>query len=210
MKFRLRVDESNTAPYLDGPTVIVNELNIFAHRVLLGRGMTQSQWATVKKITADAMADGKTALAAAAEGFAAVGVQVEPLEKKYTHTHFFLHDSTKGDVLSRCPQAPGRDLAVYSAFGGKAVITPEMGSTPIGPRTTYFNRSDLLPGDVLLCLEDGFGANAFSVFYDGESLTGRFAGETACRSLTGDALDAFVDGLFARYAFLLLRPAQAL
>ncbi|MBO5727262.1 MAG: C40 family peptidase [Oscillospiraceae bacterium] len=210
VKFRVRVDESNTAPYLDGPTVIVNELNIFAHRVLLGRGMTPEQWATVKKITADAISIEKTALAAAAEGYAAVGVQVEPLEKKYTHTHFFLHDSTKGDVLSRCPQVPERDLAVYSAFGGKAVITPEMGSTPVGPRTTYFNRADLLPGDILLCLEDGLGTDAFSVFYDGESLTGRFAGETACRCLTGDALDAFVDGLFAHYAFLLLRPAQGI
>ena len=210
VKFRVRVDESNTAPYLDGPTVIVNELNIFAHRVLLGRGMTQSQWATVKKITTDAISGGKTALAAAAEGYAAIGVQVEPLEKKYAYTHFFLHDSTKSDVLSRWPQEPRRDLAVYSAFGGSAVITPEMGSMAIGPRTTYFDRSDLLPGDVLVCLEDGFGAGAFSAFYDGDSLTGRFDAETVCRSLAGDELDTFLDGLFARYAFLLLRPAQAL
>ena len=209
VKFRVRVDRGNTAPYLDGPAVTVNGLEIFAHRVLLGSTMTDAQWALVQKETAAAMAAGDTALAAAARAYAALGVTVEPLEKKYAYTHFFLHDSTKGDVLSRWPQEPRRDLAVYSAFGGRAVITPEMGSTPVGPRTVRFERSDLLPGDVLLCLGDGFGADAFSCFYDGESLTGRFdAGE--CRSITGEELDAFMEGLFARYAFLLLRPAQTL
>ena len=208
--FRIRVERSNTAAYLDGPAVTVNGLEVFAHRVLLGSGMTAAQWETVKRETAAAMAAGDTALAAASKAYAGLGVAVEPLEKKYAHTHFFLHDSTKGDVLSRWPQEPRRDLAVYSAFGGRAVITPEMGSLPVGPRTTYFDRGDLLPGDVLLCLEDGFGAGAFSVFYDGERLTGRFPEGEENRSLTGEELDTFLEGLFARYAFLLLRPAQAL
>ena len=208
--FRVRVDRSNTAPYLDGPAVTVNGLEIYAHRVLLGSAMTAAQWETVQRVTAAGLAEGMTALAAASKAYAQLGVTVEPLEKKYVYTHFFLHDSTKGDVLSRWPQEPRRDLAVYSAFGGRAVITPEMGSMPVGPRTTYFDRADLLPGDVLLCWEDCLGAGAFSVFYDGESLAGRFVEGEDCRSLTGNELDAFLEGLFARHAFLLLRPAQAL
>ena len=209
VKFRVCVDRGNAALYLDGPTVTVNGLEVYAHRVLLGSAMTDAQWALVKKETAAGMAAGDTALAAAAKAYAALGVAVEPVEKKYAYTHFFLHDSTKGDVLSRWPQEPRRDLAVYSAFGGRAVITPEMGSVPVGPRAVRFEQSDLLPGDVLLCLGDGFGADAFSCFYDGESLTGQFdAGE--CRSIAGEELETFMEGLFARYAFLLLRPAQAL
>ena len=209
VKFSVRVDRGNTAPYLDGPVVTVNGLEVYAHRVLLGSTMTDAQWALVKRETAAALDAGDTALAAAAKAYAALGVTVQPEEKKYAYTHFFLHDSTKGDVLSRWPQEPRRDLAVYSAFGGRAVITPEMGSVPVGPRAVRIEPSDLLPGDVLLCLGDGFGADAFSCFYDGECLTGRFdAGE--CRSIAGEELETFVEGLLARHAFLLLRPAQAL
>ena len=202
--FRVRVNGGNTALYLDGPAVTVNGLEVFAHRVLLGSAMTDAQWEIVKKEAADAMAAGETALAAASRAYAQLGVAMKSRAKDYACQYFFLHDSTKGDVLSRWPQEPRRDLAVYTAFGGKGVITPEMGSLPVGPRTTYFDRKDLRPGDVLLILDDARGDNSESWFYDGESLQ-----DGKC-VLTGEELDAWIEGLFARYAFLLLRPAQAL
>ena len=143
VKFRIRVERSNTALYLDGPAVNVNGLDVFAHRVLLGSAMTDEQLALVQKETAAAVAVGKTPLAAAAEAYAKLGVAMEPDIRKYAYTHFFLHDSTKGDVLSRVPQDPRRDLAVYSAFGGIGVITPEMGGQHVGPRMVHITKEDL-------------------------------------------------------------------
>ena len=76
--------------------------------------------------------------------------------------------------------------------------------------TARVNREDLLPGDVLLCLEDSFGDVAYSAFFDGEKLIGCFEAGGKTRSISGEELDAFMDSLFGRFAFLLLRPAQGL
>jgi hypothetical protein len=204
------VNADNAADYLDGPLVTVNGLEIYAHRVLLGNVLTEVQAESVCADVRAAMKAGDTALTAAAKTYAALGVSMSPLASRYAVGHFFLHDSTKGDVLSRRVQRPADDLTVYSGFGGTGVITPEMGSIPMGPRTTYISRTDLLPGDVILCLDDGFGLSANSCFYDGESLTGSFAAGEACRTLRDDELDDFIDSLFGRYAFLLLRPSLGL
>ena len=210
VKFRVCVERSNAALYLDGPAVTVNGLDIFAHRVLLGSAMTAEQQALVLRETDAAIAAGKTPLAAAAEAYGKLGVTVEPDIRKYAYNYFFLHDSTGGDVLSRCPQDPRRDLAVYTAFGGRGVITPEMGSQPVGHRMVHITKNDLQPGDVLLILDDGFGVSSASFFWNGESLVGSFGETGAVTAVTGAELDAFIDSLFAKYAFLLLRPAQAL
>ena len=68
----------------------------------------------------------------------------------------------------------------------------------------HITKEDLRPGDVLLIMDDGFGVSSASYYWDGESLVG---GEAA---VTGAEADALIEGLFAKYAFLLLRPAQAL
>ena len=112
-------------------------------------------------------------------------------------------------MISRRPQKPFEDLAVYTGFGGKNVITPEMAAGSY-VRTTFISAKDLLPGDVLLCLEDSFGDVAYSAFFDGEKMTGVFAPEGKTCEITGEELDRFMDSLFGRFAFLLLRPAQGL
>lgn len=208
LTFTVEVDAGNTAFYLEGPSVTVNGLEVYAHRVLLGSSMSDSQLDRLKADVSAALAQGATALEAAAKAYGAQGIAMESREDCYAWTHFFLHDSTKGDVLSRRPQQPRRDLAVWSGFGGKGVITPEMGSAD-GMRTTYIHRRDLLPGDIILCLGGGFGRQSCSCFFDGESLTGRFAFEGEFGTITGAEMDAFIDGLFNQYAFLILRPWQA-
>ena len=84
-----------------------------------------------------------------------------------------------------------------------------MGSAD-GIRTTHITRSDLLPGDVLLCLGDGFGKSAFSSIFDGETLTGRFETGGETKTLTAEEADRFIDSLFGQHSFLLLRPSLGL
>ena len=209
LTFTVTVDADNTNPWLDGPAVTVNGLEVFAHPVLLGRPMTGEQTARVIEVAKAAMAEGADAIEAAAGAYGELGVKMDPKVQHYANSHFFLHDSTKGDVLSRRPQKPFKDLAVYAAFGGRGVITPEMGSAD-GMRTVHIQRSDLLPGDVLLCLDDGMGWKTCSSMFDGETLTGRFDAQGETRTLTVEETDAFIDTLFGRYCFLLLRPSLGL
>jgi hypothetical protein len=184
-------------------------LIVYAHPVLLGRKMTDSQWEAVKGIALAELSKGETAIAAAAKAYAPLGIAMDPVQKHYSWGKFCYHDTPAGDVISRRPQKPFADLAVYTGFGGKNVITPEMAAGSY-VRTTFISVRDLLPGDVLLCLEDAFGDVAYSAFFDGEKMTGVFESAGQTRSISGEELDRFVDSLFGRFAFLLLRPAQGL
>ena len=207
--FPVTVDKDNTAIQLDGPVVTVNDLIIYAHPVLLGRPMTESQWQSVKETALAELKKGETAIAAAAKAYAPLGITMDPVQKHYSWGKFCYHDTPAGDVISRRPQKPFEDLAVYTGFGGKNVITPEMAAGSY-VRTTFISTKDLLPGDVLLCLEDAFGDMAYSAFFDGEKMVGVFEPEGQTRSISGEELDRFIDSLFGRFAFLLLRPSQGL
>lgn len=207
--FTVTVEGGNTAIQLDGPVVTVNDLIIYAHPVLLGRPMTDTQWQSVKETALAELRKGETAVAAAAKAYAPFGITMDPVQKHYSWGKFCYHDTPAGDVISRRPQKPFEDLAVYTGFGGKNVITPEMAAGSY-VRTTFISAKDLLPGDVLLCLEDSFGDVAYSAFFDGEKLVGVFEPEGKTCEISGEELDRFMDSLFGRFAFLLLRPAQGL
>lgn len=207
--FTVAVDKDNTAVQLEGPEVTVNGLIVYAHPVLLGRQMTEVQWKAVKETALAELGKGKTAVAAATKAYAPLGIQMDPVQKHYSWGKFCYHDTPAGDVVSRRIQKPFEDLAVYTGFGGKHVITPEMAAGSY-VRTTFISAKDLLPGDVLLCLEDSFGDTAYSSFFDGEKLTGCFEAEGKTRSICGEELDRFMDSLFGRFAFLLMRPCQGL
>lgn len=207
LDFSVTVDTGNVRLWLEGPAVTVNGLEIYAHPVLLGQRMEEAERQAIVKAVEDGLAQGQSALEAAARAYAPFGIRLESRESRYAVTHFYHHDSTNGAVLSRFPQRPFSDLAVYSAFGGRGVITPEMGGGH-GMRLTYISRRDLQPGDLLLCMEDDFGKQAYGSFFDGESLLGRFGPEEEDRALAGEELDRFVDSLFGRFAFVLLRPWQ--
>ena len=194
---------------LDGPVVTVNELIMYAYPVLLGRKMSDSQWKSVKEIALAEIFGGATAVEAAAKAFAPLGICLDPVQKRYSWTYFCYHDATAGDAMSRKPQKPFEDLAVYGGFGGKYVITPEMTAVN-GVRTTHILPRDLLPGDVLLCMDDAFGDTAYSAFFDGERLVGCFEANGKTRAISGQELEQFVDSLFGRFLFLHLRPSQGL
>lgn len=207
--FSVMVTKDNTAIQLDGPVVTVNDLLIYAHPVLLGRPMTDAVWQQVKETALAELAKGETAVAAVAKAYAPLGVKMNPEQKRYSWGLFCYHDAPVGDVLSRRTQKPFEDLAVYTGFGGKNVITPQMAAGAY-IRTTFISTQDLLPGDVILCLEDSFGDVAYSAFYDGEKMIGCFEAGGQSREISGEELDIFMDSLFGRFAFLLLRPSQGL
>lgn len=210
LSFTVTVEQDNKTIMLDGPVVTVNDLVVYAHPVMLGRRMTDAQWQAVKETALAEIAKGKTAVEAAAKAYAPLGVQMDPVQKRYSWTYFCYHDSTAGDALSRQPQKPFEDLVVYGGFGGKNVITPEMTAVPAYVRTTHILPRDLLPGDVLLCMDDSFGDQAYSAFYDGERFIGCFEADGQTRTIEGEQLERFIDSLFGRFAFLHLRPSLGL
>ena len=57
-------------------------------------------------------------------------------------------------------------------------------------------------------MDDDFGKASYSCFYDGTQLLGRFSVEDGNRIICGEEIERFIDSLFGRFAFLLLRPWQ--
>ena len=210
VSFSVTVEQDNKEIFLDGPEVTVNDLIVYAHPVMLGRRMTDDQWNSVKETALAEIAGGATAVEAAAKAYAPLGIHMDPRQKRYSWTYFCYHDSVSGDALSRQPQKPFDDLAVYGGFGGKNVITPEMTAVAAGVRTTHILPRDFLPGDVLLCMDDSFGDQAYSAFYDGERFIGCFEADGMTRTMEGEELERFIDSLFGRFAFLHLRPSLGL
>ena len=199
LPFTVRIDRDLTAIRLEGPQVTVSGLHVYAHPVLLAKEVPAGLLPAITEQVKAGMAAGRTALAAAADAWAAHGVRFCPDAGKYDLSHFCFHDSTKGDVLSRRPQDPFSDLAVWSAFGGRAVITPEMASSH-GMRITRLEPGDLQEGDILITMRGPFGHGAESRYWDGQT----FLGSDREHSLTR------LESLFGRFAWILLRPAQGL
>ena len=191
---------------LEGPEIKVNDLDIWTQSVLLGTSMEEEEERWICSVIRERMEEGADAVQAAAEAYRPFGIEMESRKEEYLFTHFCLHDAVGGtDVVSRRPQKPNEDLAVYSYFGGTGVITPEMGSST-GIRTTRIAMRDLLPGDIILCSNDVFGKRSYACFYDGESLTGSFEAGEDRKTISGEEMTAYVDSLFGRFCWILLRP----
>ncbi len=194
---------------LDGPEVRVNGMQVFAPRVLLRRaGSTPEKEALIRR-AADAVRGGDGVMSAVAEVFRGCGVAMEPREQPYALTCFHQFDAVAGCVLARLPQNPRQDLAVYGMFGGSGVITPEMAYSE-HVRTTQLRLRDLESGDVIWCSDDPYGIGAYACLFTGDSLLGVFESGGETQTLQGAEMERFIDSLFGRYAFLLLRPWQAM
>ncbi|MBQ8562481.1 MAG: hypothetical protein IJ443_01145, partial [Firmicutes bacterium] len=191
---------------LEGPKVTINGLDIYTQPVLLGKPISQEQQNQIAETVLAEMTAGSNSVKAAAKAYAEHGISMEQRKEEYFFSHFYLHDASVGtDVLSRRPQNPYEDMAVYSYFGGIGVITAEMGSST-GIRTTRIGVSDLMPGDIILCSEDTFGKRSYASFYDGNCLTGSFDVDEETRTIEGKELAAFVDSLLGRFCWMVLRP----
>ena len=113
---------------------------------------------------------------------------------------FLRYDTPNGDVLWRKEQNPWEDQCLYSFFGGTGVITPEIGQHRL-IRTCRITRSDLCPGDMILCSDDALYQHTYAYLVTAEGLTGdeqQFIGEEA---------DQLIDSLPGRFCYIVQRPA---
>jgi len=133
------------------------------------------------------------------------GIEMDNDEQKNICNSFYLHDSTKGDVLSRKRRNNKKDCGVDSLFGGYGVITPEV-VFDYGIRCNKIQRRDLMPGDIILCSDDPYGVNTYSSFYTGDKLIGRFDAGNNAECIENSDIDVFIDSLFGRFCFVILRP----
>lgn len=184
---------------LEAPKVVVNTLNVYAPRVLLGKKFSDEALLKECERIKGEIKGGKTAL--------------ESISGKRDidvfRSLFYLHDTPLGDVLSRREQIPSKDMGVYSMYGGTGVITPAMACIE-GLRCTHITRNDLMAGDVILISDDALGKKLYSCFYDGESLYGKFEADEETFEISGEKLDQFIDSLFGRFCFIVLRQSLAL
>lgn len=203
-RFSVRVEAAD-ALWLDPPAVTVNALPVYAPRVLLGKPVSEEQLSAVNSACLAGIRDGKPVMQAAAEAYAQFGVAMEARNQRYLFTHFCLHDAPPGDVLSRRPQTPGTDLAVYGLFGGVGVITPEM-CMATGVRATQIDMRDLMPGDIVLCSDDPYGNRSYACYYTGRQIIGSTECDEAARPLSAAETAAYLDSLPGRFCYLVLRP----
>jgi len=98
-----------------------------------------------------------------------------------------------------------KDFSVYSLFVGYGVVTPEH-PVNYGIRCSKIKRSDLMPGDIILVSDDPYGTKTYSSFYTGKKLIGRFRADENSKCIENSEIDRFVDSLFGRFCFVILRP----
>lgn len=190
---------SDSEIYLEPPKVVVNGLNVYAPRVLLGKKLSNDAiLSECERIKAE-IESGKTALASISH----------KRDIDVFRSLFYLHDTQLGDVLSRREQIPSKDMGVYSMYGGVGVVTPQIASVE-SLRCTHITKADLMAGDVILCSDDALGKRLYSCFYDGEKLYGKFEAEEVTYEISGEKLDTFIDSLFGRFCFIVLRQSLAL
>ena len=166
-------------PFIEEPQVYINGLRIWAPRILAGPAARSAGSETLP----------------------------EDLEiSTELHRLFFLHDTELADVVSRRPQQPFIDGCVYGLYGGIGVITPQ-NATGAQIRTTHITRSYLQPGDMILCADDALFTKAYGVLWTGEKLTGCFESGAVASERGGSEADRWIDTLFGRFCFAVLRPS---
>lgn len=192
--------------WINPPEVTVNGLNVYTPTVLFSKNNLKNETVNIINDIAALIKSGKTALGASSYVYGKYGIKIPADEQQNIYNCFYLHDSTNGDVLSRRPQNPATDNAVYSGFGGYGVVTPELAST-YGIRITKIQTRDLMPGDIVLCSDDPYGIKIYSSFYTGDKLIGHFeSDEKTYKILENDEINKFIDSLFGRFCFIILRP----
>ena len=201
--FSVRVDSVN-AYHVDAPCVNVNGLDVFAHKVPIGNMLTDTEAATLNAKVKAATKSGYS-FSAIRNAYSEIGIALKASEADHIRSLFAFHDAVGCDVLSRNDQRPDEDMALYSYFGGTRVTTPEMVSKYY-IRTNKPKRTDLAPGDIILLAADATATVCYSCYYTGNELIGRFE-DTDEVILTEEKIDAFVDSLIGRFAFVVLRPA---
>ena len=200
--------EAGKEPWIEVPEVKVNGLKIHGNKVLLGKAITEEEAAAVTAEMRTELAAGRNAVEAAAQVYGRRGIEMNPSKKHYIHSLFHHFDTCakeNNNILVRREQNPFGDLAAYGLFGGKSVVTGDILNRPYS-RTTEIRTADLLEGDIILCANDVFGAQTHALYYTGSSLIGAPEQGLASTELTGEAMEKFINSLFGRFVWVVLRP----
>ena len=200
--------EDDSAYWLEPPYVTVNGLEIHAKKVLLGRDIPEADKQAVIADMIDELAIGKNAIEAAAKVYGEYGIEMSPDKRSYIRGLFHHFDTcarTDNNVLVRRQQQPYKDMCPYGLFGGKGVVTAEI-SYIHDIRTTEIRRCDLMAGDIILCSNDPFAKQTYALFYTGDSLIGPTEIGLGAKEMKGEEIDAFINTLFGRFCFIILRP----
>ena len=182
---------------VEPPAVYVNGLHVDAPMVLAGHNLSRENAENVILSVKNALSAGTGIQQAISNAYARLGIRVEPLARKLLRRLFFLHDSLNGDVLSRRCQNPSEDMNVKTYYGGRGVVTPQV-SSMFGIRAVSISADDLQPGDIICCADSANFENASEYLWTGQSFLG----------MEGDP-DAFIESLFGKFVFAVLRPSLA-
>lgn len=202
------IAEQENAFLIEAPKVRVNGLNIPAQKVLQGPSMTEEEQNRLVGEVAARLEAGEEALAAASAVYKTFGIDLNPVKKTHIRRLFHHFDTCAredNNILIRAEQEPLEDMAAYSLFGGKGIVTGDILKDP-SQRTTEILPSDLMAGDIILCANDPYAHQTHALFYTGESLIGAAEQGLANRALAGEELDRFMRSLFGRFCFVILRP----
>ncbi len=189
------------------PQIFADDLPLYTPEVLLRRSAPQPDAAALSEEYLRLLAEGADCFAALTGAFGKQGIPFSLTRRDLSARYFFPFDAACADVLYRRPADPDRDASVPRFFGGKGVITPEMGPGS-GMRCTRLLLRDLEPGDVLLVSNDSYGRAAYACLFDGRMLAGCSEAGAEPHLFTEEETVRFLDSLFGRFAFILLRPKQ--
>ena len=193
-------------PFLTAPTVTVNGLPVWAERVLLYVGLSSAQQRQITAAVRQAAAAGQDIWAAAAQGYALLGITLPTGVPEALTALFRRYDAVPGDVLWRLPQQPRCDASLYSFFGGTGVITPEAGGDST-IRTRRITPADLTPGDIILCSSDALFRQTAVLFLTEDGLLCQDSGQITLLRLE-DAQQK-IEILPGQFCYIVLRPSAA-
>ena len=203
ISFRLRIPSACEASLLV-PSLFADDLPLCAAPILLRRPALPVDPKQLAQDFGQSLQRGCDCFAALSDACRMQKLPFSLERRDWASRYFFPYDAVDVDVLYRRPAAPG-DASVPGFFGGQGVITPEMGPGT-GMRCTRISRRDLEPGDILLVSDDSYGSLAYACVFTGEVLAGCPEAGAPFRTFTEEETDRFLDSLFGRFAFILLRP----
>lgn len=210
VSFSLEIAENAKGPYSEAPQITVNEVDIWAERILIAEPGCAARGAKAAAILARRMKQQADRgeiqpFAVMREAWQTAGKTLPREATQILHRCFHRYDAKEADVLWRVPQQPEKDMAVYGYFGGFGVITPEVGVETLC-RTKRITLADLLPGDLLICSDDHYYTQQYVQMVTETGLIGAFAAGESISVRTGEAAQQFIDSLPGRFCYIVIRP----
>ena len=206
LSFRVKLD-TVLGYHIDGPSVNVNGLDVFTHRVPVGNMLCAAQTDKLNATIEKHIGNGTSTYDAIRGAYNEIGISMRDSAAECIRTLFAFHDAVCCDLLSRNEQKPEEDAALFSYFGGTHVTTPEMVSRYY-IRTNKPKLSDLAAGDIILTSADALANETYCCYYTGDKLIGDFEDDASKKVFTREEAAAFVDSLIGRLCFVVLRPSQ--